>query len=46
MVYNVYSFPDVKAVIKHSDVGQCNLHQSGTLNRNRELRGITEVPEQ
>ena len=29
MVYNVYSFPDVKAVIKHSDVGQCNLHQSG-----------------
>ena len=29
MAYNVYSFPDVKAVISHSDVGQCNLHQSG-----------------
>ena len=29
MAYNVYSFPDVKAVIKHSDVGQCSLHQSG-----------------
>ncbi|MBR0513195.1 MAG: DUF3277 family protein [Clostridia bacterium] len=29
MAYNVYSFPDVKAVLNHSDVGQCNLHQSG-----------------
>ena len=29
MAYNVYSFPDVKAVLNHADVGQCNLHQSG-----------------
>ena len=29
MAYNVYSFPDVKAVINHEDIGQCNLHQSG-----------------
>ena len=29
MAYNVYSFPDVKAVLNHADIGQCNLHQSG-----------------
>ena len=29
MAYNVYSFPDVKANISHSDVGSCALHQSG-----------------
>ena len=29
MAYNIYSFPDVKAVLNHADVGQCNLHQSG-----------------
>ena len=29
MAYNVYSFPDVKAVLNHADVGQCNLHRSG-----------------
>ena len=29
MAYNVYSFPDVKAVLNHADVGQCSLHQSG-----------------
>ena len=29
MAYNVYSFQDVKAVLNHADVGQCNLHQSG-----------------
>ena len=29
MVYNVYSLPDVKSVLYHQDVGQCNLHASG-----------------
>ena len=29
MAYNVYSFPDVKAVIYHEDIGQCSLHESG-----------------
>lgn len=29
MACNVYSFPDVKAVLNHADVGQCNLHRSG-----------------
>ena len=29
MAYNVYSFPDVKAVLYHEDIGQCNLHESG-----------------
>ena len=28
-MYNVYSFPDVKAVISHEDIGQCSLHESG-----------------
>ena len=29
MAYNVYSLPDVKAVLYHPDVGQANLHQCG-----------------
>ena len=29
MAYNVYSFPDVKANISHTDIGSCALHQSG-----------------
>ena len=29
MSYNVYSLPDVKAVLYHPDVGQSNLHQCG-----------------
>ena len=28
-MYNVYSFPDIKAVIYHEDIGQCSLHESG-----------------
>ncbi len=28
MAYNVYSFPDIKAVIYHEDIGQCSLHES------------------
>ena len=27
--YNVYSFPDIKAVISHEDIGQCSLHECG-----------------
>ena len=29
MAYNIYSLPDVKSVLYHQDVGQCNLHASG-----------------
>ena len=29
MPYNVYSLPDVKAVLSHPDVGTANLHQCG-----------------
>ena len=29
MAYNGYSFPDIKAVIYHEDIGQCSLHESG-----------------
>ena len=29
MACNVYSYPDVKAVLYHEDIGQCNLHESG-----------------
>ncbi len=29
MAYNVYSFPDIKAVIYHEDIGQCSLNESG-----------------
>ena len=29
MAYNVYSLPDVKAVLYHPDVGQANLHSCG-----------------
>ena len=29
MTYNVFSFPDVKAVLNHADMGQCGLYQSG-----------------
>ena len=29
MAYNVYSLPDVKAVLRHPDVGTANLHQCG-----------------
>ena len=28
-MYNVYSFPDIKAVIYHEDIWQCSLHESG-----------------
>ena len=29
MACNVYSLPDVKAVMHHAGVGRCSLHRSG-----------------
>ncbi len=29
MACNVYSLPDVKAVLHHAGVGRCSLHRSG-----------------
>ena len=29
MAYNIYSLPDVRAVLSHPDIGTANLHQCG-----------------